>query len=139
MPQTTSRFQLGDAGVPRILRAFLAAENRRRAARDDGLHLLGWRVEGWRHFTGIDDAESPAGACADVKEASAFFEPQRDERRGGGDGLALRPQGVFDVALLADEKIDQLRDGTPVKFARTRIALFGGRLREGGEAGRVSR
>ncbi len=132
----SARAQLGDCGFADVLGAFQALINRFQSAGDDGLDLLGWGVEGRRHFAGVEDAEPAAGARAYIYKAPARAEFSRDELRRAADGTTLSEKRALDVAFLADEEIDQLRDRAAIETARTRITLFGSRRGKSGQTRR---
>jgi hypothetical protein len=108
-----------------VLGPFLRAEDRLGAAGDDPLHQLRIAAEGWRALAGVEDAESPRGAGADVEEAPAGAEGVLDAADGAGDLFALRGDRVRDSAVLSGHDIDDLERRGEVDVGRARVAVFG--------------
>ena len=95
------------------------------AAGDDPLHHFRRRAEGGRAFGGIQHAQPPAGAGADVKQPAAALK----SRGNGVDGarnsrdLALhgaRHQGVFGI-----DDAQHVFGGQVSMVGRSGIGLFG--------------
>lgn len=89
-----------------IFGAFDAAPEGIATAGDDALELIRVRAEGGRAFAGIQNAQSPAGACADVKDASVGAKGANDESNCASDSPSLREQGAWDAMFFGEHQFD---------------------------------
>jgi len=108
-----------------VLGAFDRAHQRPHAARDHALHLLGLRAEGGRAFRGIQHAEPPAGAGADVDQPPAALEPRDNEIDGFGQRLADAMHDLGHRAILGIDGVHDLERRRDVDALGARIALLG--------------
>jgi hypothetical protein len=104
-------------------------------------------AEGGRALGGVEDAESPGGAGAEVEEAIAVAEGGLGEFDRARDGLALRRDRVGDAAVLGVHEVDDRERAGEVDVGAARVAALGdpgiehvgaGSERGGGAPGRAS-
>ena len=101
---------LGARAVPFVLAAFARTTERGVASRDDADHLPGIAHERGRALAGIEHAQAPAGARAEVDEPAAFMELRDhafDERADGGRGGGHRVDGR--AVVVRHERRDRAR------------------------------
>ena len=136
MPTSTSRGaepvgrQVADADGRIVFGGFGRAAEGRFAARDDALHHVRRHAEGGRTFRGIQHAQPPAGAGADVEEPSAALEGRDDGIHRARDGGNLALHGGRHLAVLRVDDAQHLFRGQRVDARRCRVGLFGEKIFE---------
>ena len=113
-----------NAGRDAVLGALLAARERRVASSDEAPHLLWSGAEGGRALGGVQDAESTAGAGADIDQATAALEAIDGDLRRRSDLFSLEEDRFRDQAVLGVDRIDDLELAREVDIQSTGIPLL---------------
>ncbi len=118
-----------------VFDAFLRPEHRFLSAGHDRLHHFRTGAEGRRHFRGFDHAQAAAGAGADEDDAAAFLEGLGHDLDPVGDPFLFLQHGADDFAVLVDDHLDDVANGSLVDgegnrvdgFSRKRLPFRSGR------------
>lgn len=98
------------------------------ATGDETAHELGRNAEGGRALGGVEHAETAAGACADVDEASALLHTGDDGVDGPSDGGDCVSDGDGDLVVFMAHELDDLARRHVIEIFGGEVALFGATL-----------